>query len=116
MCAYDKRYKVYEQTHLIIESIFTRCIYLLDIAPSGVRVVHGQSKDVLGVDDVTSPDRHSSILLVFFGFVDHVELDGQVPVGVGNDGIGKVPGNVPAVRLDVVYPVHVALKLVDRVG
>lgn len=49
-------------------------------------------------------------------FVNHAETDGQIALGIGNDRIGEGAGNVQAVRLDVVHPVHVLLDLVHRVG
>lgn len=85
---------------------------LLNIATGGSRIVHGQSQTMFGIDDVQSSDCECVILTVPVIFINHVQLYGQFPSFIGNNGIREIPGNVPAVRLDVIYPVYVVAELV----
>jgi len=70
---------------------------------------------VVRADDEQGADglAHLGVLLLLL--VEHAQADGQVPGGVGDDRVGEVPGNVQAVALDVVHPVHVRVECVHGV-
>lgn len=75
---------------------------LLDIPASAVGIEHGQSKDMIGVDDVQSSDSCSELLVVLVLAVDHIQLRSQIPARVRYDRIREIAGNVLTIVFNII--------------
>lgn len=102
-----------QDRQLRLTIVVARKRYLLNVATSGHGVEHGEAHLMVRTDDEQGADglAHLGILLLLL--VEHAQADGQVASRVGDDRVGEVPGNVQAIALDVVHPVHVRVQCVN---
>lgn len=72
--------------------------------------MHDQPDDVVRVQDIQGPQGLGNLFIVPLLSINHVQLNGEVPVFISDYGIREFPGNVLAVIFYVVHPFDVTLK------
>lgn len=90
--------------------------YLLNVTSSSMRIVYRHPENIVGINNVTCPYSRCFVLVIFLTSIDHVQQHRNLSIWIGYYGVGEVLADIFAIGLDVVEPVHVALKMVHGVG